>query len=243
LSESTSKLNIRLLSEFERLFEGHIYKHRSSNQGDYIAMHLYEDLVAINRSQKLVEAVKSGVLVLNAANRLQGIKARRGDGTFGEIVPGETPIRDAGYTVARGKIATVEIGVEVKILAKAMIKQIDRVINDLRNQVAQFRRGGAHSLCVAAVGINYAEHYVSFEGDRTWPTTGKSGYLHPIQEAKEAERRLIEAAAPTYNEFLVLRHKATNEEPYPFEWVDFDETRLNYAAVLTRISSAFQQKL
>jgi hypothetical protein len=41
----------------------------------------------------------------------------------------------------------------------------------------------------------------------------------------------------------VLRYKATNEEPYPFEWVDFDETRLNYAAVLTRISSAFQQKL
>jgi hypothetical protein len=131
----------------------------------------------------------------------------------------------------------------VKILAKAMIKQIDRVINDLRNQVVQFRRGGGHSLCIAAVGVNQADHYVSFEGDRTWPTTGKSGYLHPIQEAKEAERRLIEYAAPTYNEFLVLRYKATNEEPYPFEWVDFDETRLNYAAVLTRISSAFQQRL
>jgi hypothetical protein len=231
------------LSEFQKLFEGRIYKHRASNQGDYVAMHLYEDLVAIDRSPKLVEAVKSGMLVLNAANRLQGIKARRGDGTFGEIVPGETAIRDVGYAVAQGKIATVEIGVEVKILAKAMIKQIDRVINDLRNQVVQFRRGGAHSLCVAAVGVNQASRYVSFEGDRPWPTTGKGGFLHPMQEAKEAERRLIEYAAPAYNEFLLLRYKATNEEPFPFEWVDFNETRLNYAAVLTRISSAFQQRL
>jgi hypothetical protein len=33
-------------------------------------------------------------------------------------------------SAARGPIATVEIGVEVKILAKPMIKQIDRVIND-----------------------------------------------------------------------------------------------------------------
>jgi hypothetical protein len=243
LSEPLPKPAFRLLSEFQRLFEGHIYKHRASNQGDYIAMHLYEDLVAIDRSHKLAKAVKNEVLVLNVANRLQGIKARRGDGTFGQIVPGETPMRDAGYSVARGKIATVEIGVEVKILAKAMVKQIDRVINDLRNQVVQFRRGGAHSLCVGIVGINQANHYVSFEGERSWPTTGKGGYLHPIQEANEAERRLIEHAAPVYNEFLVLRYRATNEEPYPFEWVDFHETRLNYAAVLTRISSAFQQRL
>jgi hypothetical protein len=243
LSESPSKLTFRLLSEFQKLFEGRIYKHRASNQGDYIAMHLYEDLVAISRSPKLVEAIKNEMFVLNVANRLQGIRARRGDGTFGEIVPGETPIRDVGYAVARGKIATVEIGVEVKILAKAMIKQIDRVINDLRNQVVQFRKGGAHSLCVGIVGINQADHYLSFEGDRPWPTTGKGGYLHPIQEAKEAERRLIEHAAPAYNEFLILRYKATNEEPYPFEWIDFNETKLNYAAVLTRISSAFQQRL
>ncbi len=206
-------------------------------------MHLYEDLVAIDRSSKLVGAIKKEIFVLNVANRLQGIRARRGDGTFGEIVPGETPIRDVGYAVARGKIATVEIGVEVKILAKAMIKQIDRVINDLRNQVEQFRKGGENSLCVGIVGINQADHYVSFEGDRPWPTTGKSGYLHPIQEATEAERRLVEHAAPAYNEFLVLRYRTTNEQPYPFEWVDFNETRLNYAAVLARISSTFQHRL
>jgi hypothetical protein len=243
LSKPSSKLVFRLLNEFQNLFQGRVYKHRASNQGDYIAMHLYEDLVAINRSPKLVAAIKNEILVLNVANRLQGVHARRGDGTFGEVVPGERPIRDEGYVVARGKIATVEIGVEVKILAKAMIKQIDRVINDLRNQVVQFRRGSPHSVCVGIVGVNQADHYVSFEGERSWPTTGKAGYSHPIQEAAQAERRLIEHAAPIYNEFLVLRYRATNENPYPFEWVDFNETRLNYAALLTRVSSAFQQRL
>ena len=123
-----------------------------------------------------------------------------------------------------------------------MNKQIDRVINDLRNQVVQFRKGGESPFCIAVVGINQADHYVSFEGDRPWPTTEKGGYLHPIQEAAEAERRLLELAAPSYTEFLVLHFKATSEEPYPFKWVDFNETRLNYAAVLTRISSALQQR-
>ena len=142
MPETPAPLEYRLLTEFRRLFEGRIYKHRASNQGDFIAMHLYEDLVTINRSPKLTEAVMGRKdRVLNVQNKRRGVAARRGDGTFGELIPGEAAITDAGYLVPRGPIATVEIGVEVKILAKAMIKQIDRVINDLRNQVAQFKRG------------------------------------------------------------------------------------------------------
>jgi hypothetical protein len=87
--------------------------------------------------------------------------------------------------VAGGPIATLEIAVEVKILAKAMIQQIDGVINDLRNQVAQFRRGGGQPVCVGIVGINGAAHPVSYEGDRPYPTAGKGGVLHPLQEAPE----------------------------------------------------------
>jgi hypothetical protein len=236
-------LDFRLLNEFRNLFQASPYKHRASNQGDFVAMHLFEDLVAIDRSPKLVSAVTRGRFVLNEANRLQGIKARRGDGTFGEIVPGETPVWDKEFSVARGRIATVELGVEVKILAKAMIKQIDRVINDLRNQTVQFRKSGQQALCIGIVGINQAKNYVSFEGTRMFATTGKHGYLHPIQEAAEAERRVLEQAASSYDEFLVFRFAATNEAPYPFEWVDFEETRRNYAAALARISSAFQERL
>jgi len=206
-------------------------------------MHLYEDLVTINRSSKLIDAaINRKDRVLNVQNRRRGVAARRGDGTFGEIIPGETPITDSGYLVARGPIATVEIGIEVKILAKAMIKQIDRVINDLRNQVVQFKRGGGNPICIAVVGINQGESTIGYEGDRPFPTTGKQGFLHPFQEAPEAERRLKAEAAPEFDELLILRFKATNAPPYPFEWVNYNETRLDYGAALSRISARYQQR-
>jgi hypothetical protein len=206
-------------------------------------MHLYEDLIGINRSPKLIEAtVERKDRVLNVQNKRRGVAARRGDGTFGEIIPGETAIVDSGYRVARGPIATVEIGVEVKILAKAMIKQIDRVTNDLRNQVVQFKRGGGNPICAAVIGINQAESVVGYEGDRAFPTTGTGDFLHPFQEAPEAERRLRSEAEPEFDEFLVLRFKATNAPPYPFEWVNYRETELDYAAALSRICSRYQQR-
>jgi hypothetical protein len=234
---------LRLLVEFRRLFEGRIYRHRASNQGDFVAIHLYEDLVTINRSQRYAEAVLNRRdRVLNVQNRRRGVRARRGDATFGEIIPGETPIVEPGYSVARGPVATVEIGIEVKILAKAMIKQMDRVINDLCNQVAQFRRGGGSPICVAVVGVNHAESVIGYEGDRQFPTTGRGGFPHPIQEAPEAERRLREQAQPAFDEFLVLRYRATNAAPFPFEWVDYNAARLDYAAALSRIASRYQQR-
>jgi hypothetical protein len=243
LLETSTHLEYRLPAEVRRLFEGKIYKHRDPSQGDFVAMHLFEDLVTIERSSKLIEAaIHRKDRVLNVQNKRRGVAARRGDGTFGEIIPGEAPMTDSGYLVARGPIATVEIGIEVKILAKAMIKQIDRVINDLRNQAAQFKRGGGNPICVALVGINRAESTVGYEGDRPFPTTGKQGFLHPVQEAPEAERRLRADAAPEFDEFLVLRFRATNAPPYPFEWVDYNETRLDYAAALARISARYQQR-
>ncbi len=243
MKEMPPPLEYRLPTEFRRLFKGKTYKHRDSSQGDFVAMHLYEDLIAINRSPKLiVAAINRKDRVLNVQNKRRGVTARRGDGTFGEIIPGETPIIDSGYLVARGPIATVEIGVEVKVLAKAMIKQIDRVINDLRNQVVQFKRGGGHPICVGVIGINQAERTVGYEGDRPFPTTGNAGFLHPFQEAPEAERRLKAEAAPEFDEFLVLRFRATNAPPYPFGWVDYNETRLDYGAALSRISARYQQR-
>jgi hypothetical protein len=243
LTETPALVEYRLLTEFRQLFEGKIYKHRNSSQGDFVAMHLYEDIITVNRSSKLVNAaINRKDRVLNTQNKRRGVTARRGDGTFGELVPGETPITDKGYLVARGTIATVEIGIEVKVLAKAMIKQIDRVINDLRNQVVQFKRGGGHPICVAVIGINQAESTVGYEGERPFPTTGKQGFLHPFQEASEADRRLLAEAAPEFDEFLVLRFRATNAPPYPFEWVDYKETRLDYAAALSRISARYQQR-
>lgn len=236
-------MQYRLLTEFEGLFHGQKYIHRDSSRGDWVAMHLYEDLLALDKSKKLAERIGSAEWVLNVANKRQGIKARRGDGSFGEIVPGEKPVTDSGFAVKRGKIATVEIGSEVKILAKAMIKQIDRVIGDLTKQVAEFKKGGGSSqpICVGIVGVNHAAHTTGYEGDRAYKTDGTK-HKHPAQEAAEAERRLLELAAPHFDQFMLLRYSATNEEPYPFSWVDGKDTQQGYGAALVRICREYDSR-
>jgi hypothetical protein len=205
-------------------------------------MHLYEDLVAIEKSDRYVLSVENMSRVLNVQNKRKGIEARRGDGTFGELIVGEDPVIDRGFKVARGPVATIEIGVEVKILAKAMIKQIDRVKNDLANQVVNFkhRAGSSKPICVGVVGINYADVMTSYEGDRAYRTDG-SKYKHPIQEAEQARQRLA-AVSDLYDEFLILRFRARNEEPYAFEWVNEKETRLDYGAALIRISNEYEKR-
>jgi hypothetical protein len=236
-------LGYRLLDAFTATFKGKRYIHRDSSLGDFVAMHVYEDLYRVAKSRLLTRRVEAQERVLNVQNRRRGIEARRGDGTFGELVPGITAIQDPGFKVARGQVATVEIGIEVKILAKAMIKQIDRVIGDLRKQVEQFQRGAGASkpICVAVVGINHAQVTTSYEGDRAFVTDGKR-YTHPLEEAQEAERRLVAKAAPSYEHFLVLRYRASNVEPYPFEWVDLKSTELDYAAILTRICREYDRR-
>jgi len=146
-----------------------------------------------------------------------------------------------GFVVQRGEIATVEIGTEVKILAKAMIKQIDRVISDLTRQVEHFQRAGGNPVCIGIVGINHADEYVSHEGDKAWPTDGRK-HKHPIQEAAEAEARLISTAAPAFDEFIVLRFRATNVPPFPFTWLDQHQTELNYGAILTRVLRKYEAR-
>src|SRR5436190_1278753 len=143
-------------------------------------MHLYEDLFELRKSPKLVERTQKRARVLSGNNRRRGVEARRGDGTFGDLVPGTPFVEDPGFSVARGETATVELGAEVKVLAKAMIKQIDRVINDLRSQVDHLKRGG-NPICVGIVGINSAPIYTSYEGKRAFRTDGKSR-RHPVQE-------------------------------------------------------------
>jgi hypothetical protein len=230
-----------LLRTFRSLFDGRPYRHRIANLGDLVASQLYEDLVALGKSPNLLERVQHHERVVNLRNVMTGKPGRRGDGTFGELVPAAVALTEKGMLVARGPVATIEIGAETKILAKAMIKQIDRVINDLTNQVTQFKRAGGNPICVAFVGINYAERYVSFEGRKRWPTDGKR-YKHPIQEAKQAEQRLNDKARSAFDEFQILPFRATNMRPFPFEWVDLSNTEMEYASVLTRVSREYDRR-
>lgn len=237
-------MTYKLLDKFQGLFDGQAYLHRISIHGDSVAVELYDDLRAIARSPKLVARVDSGRSVVNLKNTRVGIKRRRGDGAFGEIVPHVNAVDGPGYTVKRGPTATIEIGIEVKILSKAMMKQIDRVAGDLEKQVKQFKSRGGNAICVGIVGINRATHTIAYDGDRTTPTTGKGGFRHPIQEADEAERYLIANAASYFDEFLILKYKATNEPPtYPFAWADKKQTELLYGAALARISAEYERRV
>jgi hypothetical protein len=236
-----SKEKYALLRTFRSIFEGRPYHHRRSHLGDLVASYLYEDLVALGKSEKLIARVQRHDRVVNLKNVMVGKPARRGDGTFGELVPAVVAVIEKGLLVARGPVATIEIGAETKILAKAMIKQIDRVIGDLIKQVTHFKSGGGNPICVAFVGINFAEQYVSFEGRKKWATDGKR-YKHPIQEAAQAEQRLADKARPAFDEFQFLRFRATNMKPFPFEWVDLANTELEYSSVLTRISREYDRR-
>ena len=170
-------------------------------------MHLYEDLAELDRSTKLRPRIQDHERVLSTRNLRQGITSRRGDGSFGEVVPGTNVVVDPGYRVARGTVATIEIGVEMKILAKAMIRQIDRVTGDLLKQVPHFKRGSHDAICVAVVGINHAPYAIGFEGSRSFRTDGKAN-RHPIQEAADATQRLLRDVAPAYDEFIILHYSA-----------------------------------
>lgn len=236
-------IKYRLLEEFANLFRNKQYLHRNPKLGDFVAMHLYEDLMALKRSPKFMSTVSAQVSVFNVQNKRKGVQARRGDGTLGELIPGESPIVDFGYLVARGPVATVEIGVEVKILAKAMIKQLDRVINDLTNQVREFNHhsGSSKPICVAIVGVNHANHVTSYEGNRAYRTDGKSN-RHPIQEACDTIKRLKAGASAVYDEFVILPYAATNEPPYPFSWVHKRDTVQEYGAALARISREYERR-
>ncbi len=233
-------MSYQLLGAFRGLFEGKAYLHRASNLGDFVAMHLYEDLYELGRSPKYVQRAESGISVLNTANTRRGVRARRGDGSFGEIIPKEKPITDEGFAIKRGQIATIEIGIEVKILMKAMIKQIDRVSSDLRGQAAHFQGRTGKPICVGIVGINQAPYTTTYEGDRAFKTDGRK-YKHPAAEAADAESRLLRDAKPAFDEFLVLRFSATNEPPFSFSWSNERATALDYGAILARVSQQYER--
>lgn len=122
-----------------------------------------------------------------------------------------------------------------------MIKQIDRVIGDLSRQTEEFKKRGGRPICVGIVGVNFAEQYTSYEGERTFPTDGRK-YKHPIQEAPDAISRLRQRVAAIFDEFLILQFDASNTPPHPFSWVRESETLLEYSAPLTRLCREYDRR-
>ena len=236
---------MKLLDAFEAVFRGQPYHHRRSTTGDLLTLEAFEDLYTLGRSQSLVRGTESRDLVVNTENKVTGKRSRRGDGTFGERLVSVEPKEVKGFAVARGKTADIRIGVEVKILGTAMIKQIDRVIGDLRKQADQFRTITSNAISVAIVGVNHADTYRSYEGPDRYYDSPRQNQVAPSAEAGAAITHLRDGskgAENAFDEFVVLNFAAPNREPFPFQWVGQQATVDQYAAALQRISSEYERR-
>lgn len=245
-------VSYRLLNQFEALFSSK-YEHRNSTHGDRLALELYEDLYvrarARNGASDFVTRVDAVQSVVNPRNSNYGSAARRGDGTLGELMHGAAVVSEPGFVIKRGSTVISEIGVEVKILAKAMIKQLDRVVGDLVKQVAEFQvKGGSKPpISVGLVGVNHSKEFLSYEGSSTYLADGTrqpngKTYARPCDEASRAKHELLAKAKPAFFEFLILEFEATNMQPYSFRWVDPKKTHDEYNALLSRLAYEYEAR-
>ena len=227
----------KLLTAFENIFSGKVYRHRSSTIGDSIAAYVYEDLLDLGQSKMLLQRVSRNEVAVNTGNQIKGQKGRRGDGTFGRVVPGQLLAGESGFNVPRGPVANLEIGTEVKIGATKLIAQVDRVINDLRKQADIFTKHNPVALRLAVIGVNSALTYTGHEKDRQYVAK-----TPPAREAAEFARRIESLVAPHYQELLILNFRATNNPPYQFEWVNLKETQQLYGSILVRLSALYEHR-
>jgi hypothetical protein len=164
--------SFKLLAAFEGLFQGSLYQHRKSTLGNLVASHLYEDLCEHGGSPKFNERVASGKCVVNIGGSTRGVAARRGDGTFGAVVPGSDARKANGFIVLRGLVALTHVGAEFKIIATAHLKQIDRVLNDLTGSAVSLKEKSANAITVGFAAVNYTERWTGVEGTRSFPVEG-----------------------------------------------------------------------
>lgn len=54
---------------------------------------------------------------------------------------------------------------------------------------------------------------------------------------------ITQKVTPAFDELLVLRFRATNVRPYPFEWVDAREATQLYGAALLRLSNLLSERM
>lgn len=231
---------LRLLAHFESLFRGKPYLHRVSTHGDRLAREFYEDLYLAKAMSDFSTRVDADEVAYALTNKIIGKRGRRGDGAFGEVVPyAGSIVRDPGYKVGRAEIATLEIGAEVKILAKALVGQIDRVQTAMLGQAAVFKKREHTCITVGFVGVNHATRAAGYEGDRVFVATGSQA---PSREAPDVIRRLQTHVEPAYDEFLILDYIASNEEPFQFAWVDANRVATHYGALLVRVLKKYGQR-
>jgi len=97
------------------------------------------------------------------------------------------------------------------------------------------KRGRGDPICIAFVGINFVERT---RRPQT-PAHRRQEIQRPNPEAAQAEQGLKDKAQSAFDEFQILRFRATNAKPFPFAWVDLSRTEMEYSvspnACLARI--------
>lgn len=230
----------RLLAAFEALFRATVYKHRSSTLGNFVASHLYEDLYDHGGTSTFNDRVAAGTCVVNVSGVTRGVDVRRGDGTFGMIVPGSSSLIAKGFSVRRGMVALTHIGAEFKIIATAHLKQIDRVINDLIGSASSLKEKSSNAITVGFAAVNYSERWTGMEGTRSFPVERRPQRAQ--HESEETSRRLQQLARPAFDEFVLLPFRATNQEPFPFSWLNAQGTAADYGAAVVRIAALYEKR-
>lgn len=205
-----------------------------------MAAHLYEDLYERGYSPKLKERVDAAACVLNVAGATRGVKARRGDGTFGAVVPNVHPLREQEFHVLRGPVALTQISVEVKIIATARLAQVGRVINDLEGSAKALKEKSRAAVTVAITGVNYSERYTGFEGERKYPIDRAADRAR--RESEQTCARLEQAVRPAFDELILFMFKATNRPPFPFSWLRASNTEEEYGSALVRIARLYDER-
>lgn len=225
-----------LLDAFRQTFSGRVYRHRDSTLGNRIARQLFEDLLTHRVAHRYIDHVESKIGVVNRGGGIHGKVIRRNDSVFGRppagVAVGPPP---QGFQVPEAPIAEPRIGCEVKILAKAQQKQIDRVINDLAGFGRKMKSLSEKCVRIAIVGVNHEPEYVGYEGQR--PFRGRL-------RSREAEIVTVKLGGATeeYDEFLILPFRATNVDPFPFDWLSSERVNLDYGAALTRVGERYDER-
>ena len=95
-------------------------------------------------------------------------------------------------------------------------------------------------MTVGIAAVNYSEQYTGMEGRRRF--TIQRTPERAAREAEETSRRLEMLARPEFDEFLLFKFKATNQKPYPFEWLDAPGVKADYGAALVRIGDLYEKR-
>lgn len=232
----------KLLDAFQHVFQGQFVSAPEFEQGGPDCLVSYEDLYDLNQSPVYHTGIQQGSLVYNRGNRvvgpiIGGVRVRRGDGLFGQAVPGQPLVPEPGFAVQRGHVANIRIGIEIKIVSTAMARQFDRVMTGIIDQHSVFKRVSDDCITVVMVAVNHAVEYESYEGDRVFRAT-------PIDEAAKTMRRFAHelASVNLYDEVLLVAFAASNIAPFPFAWTNWQATYAAYNASLVRLGNAYESR-